>query len=397
MAKQDYYATLGVAREASADDLKKAYRKLAMQLHPDRNPGDKKAEAQFKEINEAYDVLKDEQKRAAYDRFGHAAFEQGGGPGAGGFDFGQGAGLGDIFDQMFGEFMGGRGGRGRGPRQGADVRAGIEIDLAEAFAGTRTQLRVPTRVACEACAGTGSETRDRGSETCGTCNGAGKVRAQQGFFLIERPCPTCGGQGRVVRNPCRICRGTGTVQRERTLQVAVPAGVEDGTRIRLAGEGEAGGPGAQPGDLYVHVSIRAHPIFQRDGANIFCRVPLRMTQAALGADVEVPAIDGSKARVKIPPGTQSGDQFRLRGKGFSVLRSAARGDMYIQVAIETPQHLTHRQRELLEEFEAEANGKAAPNRRGSLRKCGSSSRAAAGSKTGSRPCRSRFQSILKRQ
>ena len=364
MAKQDYYATLGVAREASADDLKKAYRKLAMQLHPDRNPGDKKAEAQFKEINEAYDVLKDEQKRAAYDRFGHAAFEQGGGPGAGGFDFGQGAGLGDIFDQMFGEFMGGRGGRGRGPRQGADVRAGIEIDLAEAFAGTRTQLRVPTRVACEACAGTGSETRDRGSETCGTCNGAGKVRAQQGFFLIERPCPTCGGQGRVVRNPCRICRGTGTVQRERTLQVAVPAGVEDGTRIRLAGEGEAGGPGAQPGDLYVHVSIRAHPIFQRDGANIFCRVPLRMTQAALGADVEVPAIDGSKARVKIPPGTQSGDQFRLRGKGFSVLRSGARGDMYIQVAIETPQHLTHRQRELLEEFEAEANGKGSPESEG---------------------------------
>jgi len=363
MAKQDYYATLGVARDASSDDLKKAYRKLAMQLHPDRNPGDKKSEAQFKEINEAYDVLKDEQKRAAYDRFGHAAFEQGGGPGAGGFDFGQGAGLGDIFDQMFGEFMGGRG-RGRGPRQGSDVRAGIEIDLAEAFAGTKTQLRVPTRVACEACAGTGSESKERGSETCGTCGGAGKVRAQQGFFLIERPCPTCGGQGRVVRNPCRICRGAGTVQRERTLSVQVPAGVEDGTRIRLAGEGEAGGPGASPGDLYVHVSIRAHPIFQRDGANIFCRVPLRMTQAALGAAVEVPAIDASKARVKIPPGTQSGDQFRLRGKGFSVLRSAARGDMYIQVAIETPQHLTRRQRELLEEFEAEANGKGSPESEG---------------------------------
>jgi molecular chaperone DnaJ len=259
--------------------------------------------------------------------------------------------------------MGGRG-RGRGPRQGSDVRAGIEIDLAEAFAGTKTQLRVPTRVACEACAGTGSESKERGSETCGTCGGAGKVRAQQGFFLIERPCPTCGGQGRVVRNPCRICRGAGTVQRERTLSVQVPAGVEDGTRIRLAGEGEAGGPGASPGDLYVHVSIRAHPIFQRDGANIFCRVPLRMTQAALGADVEVPAIDASKARVKIPPGTQSGDQFRLRGKGFSVLRSAARGDMYIQVAIETPQHLTHRQRELLEEFEAEANDKGSPESEG---------------------------------
>jgi molecular chaperone DnaJ len=362
MAKQDYYAILGVARDASADDLKKAYRKLAMQFHPDRNPGDKKAEARFKEINEAYDVLKDDQKRAAYDRFGHAAFEQGGGAGAGGFDFGQGVGLGDIFDHMFGDFMGG--GRGRSPRQGGDIRAGIEIDLADAFAGTKSQLRVPTRVACEACAGTGSESKDRGNETCATCAGAGKVRAQQGFFLIERTCPTCGGQGRVVRNPCRICHGAGTVQRERTLQVQVPAGVEDGTRIRLAGEGEAGGPGAPPGDLYVHVSIRPHPIFQRDGANVFCRVPLRMTQAALGADVEVPAIDGSKTRVKIPPGTQAGDQFRLRGKGFSVLRSAARGDMFIQVAVETPQHLTHRQRELLEEFEAEANARSSPESEG---------------------------------
>ncbi len=362
MSKQDYYAILGCARDASADDLKKAYRKLAMQLHPDRNPGDKKSEARFKELNEAYDVLKDEQKRAAYDRFGHAAFEQGG-PGAGAGGFGQGAGLGDIFDQMFGEFMGGRG-RGRGPRQGADIRAGIEIDLAEAFAGTKSQLRVPTRVSCEACAGTGSENKERANDTCTTCGGAGKVRAQQGFFLIERTCPTCAGQGRVVRNPCRICQGTGTVQRERSLQVQVPAGVEDGTRIRLAGEGEAGGPGAPPGDLYVHVSVRAHPIFQRDGANIFCRVPLRMSQAALGAEVEVPAIDGSKARVKIPPGTQTGEQFRLRGKGFSVLRSAARGDMYIQVAVETPQQLTRRQRELLEEFEAEANTRSSPESEG---------------------------------
>ena len=366
MAKQDYYTTLGAAREASADDLKKAYRKLAMQFHPDRNPGDKKAEAKFKEIHEAYDILKDEQKRAAYDRVGHAAFEQGGpaGPGAGGFDFSQGgAGLGDIFDQMFGEFMGGRA-RGRGPRQGNDIRAAIEIDLAEAFTGTKAQLRVPTRVSCEACAGSGSESKDRASETCTTCGGAGKVRAQQGFFLIERPCPTCGGQGKVIRNPCRICRGSGTVQRERSLQVQVPPGVEDGTRIRLAGEGEAGGTGAPPGDLYVHVAIRPHPIFQRDGANVFCRVPLRMTQAALGTDVDVPAIDGSKARVKIPPGTQAGEQFRLRGKGFSVLRSAARGDMYIQVSVETPQHLTRRQRELLEEFETEVNARSSPESEG---------------------------------
>jgi molecular chaperone DnaJ len=356
LAKQDYYATLGVARDAGGDDLKKAYRKLAMQFHPDRNPGDKKAEAKFKDISEAYEVLKDDQKRAAYDRFGHAAFENGGGA-PGGFEAGAG-GLGDIFDQMFGEFMGGRG-RGRGgPRPGSDIRAQVEIDLVEAFAGTKTTLRVPTRVACEACAGTGSESKDRGSETCTTCGGAGKVRAQQGFFLVERTCPTCGGRGRVIRNPCRICQGAGTVQRERTLQVAVPAGVEDGTRIRLPGEGEAGGPGAPAGDLYVHVGVRPHAIFQRDGANIFCRVPLPMTQAALGTDVEVPAIDGSRARVKIPPGTQTGDQFRLRGKGFSVLRSAQRGDMYIQVAVETPQHLTRRQRELLEEFEAEAKNHA---------------------------------------
>ena len=357
MAKQDYYATLGVAREASADDLKRAYRKLAMQHHPDRNPGNKTAEAKFKELNEAYDVLKDDQKRAAYDRFGHAAFEQGGGPQPGGFPFGDGAGLGDIFDQMFGDMTGRRGGgRARG---GADLRTTVEVSLEDAFAGTKVQLRVPSRVQCDACDGTGSA--DKGSskqDTCGTCGGGGKVRAQNGFFLVERTCPTCNGTGRIVRNPCKACNGAGTVQRERTLSVSVPAGVEDGTRIRLAGEGEAGGKGAPPGDLYVHVAILPHEIFQRDGANIYCRVPLPMTQAALGGDVEVPAIDGTRAKVKVPPGTQTGDQFRLRGKGFSVLRSAARGDMYIQVAVETPQHLTRRQRELLEEFEAEAKDHA---------------------------------------
>lgn len=357
MAKQDFYTTLGVARDASADDLKKAYRKLAMQLHPDRNPGDAQAEAKFKEVNEAYDVLKDDQKRAAYDRFGHAAFEGGaGGPQAGGFDFNAagGAGLGDIFDQMFGDFMGGRG-RG-GPRGGNDIRVGVEIDLTEAFAGVKRTVRFATRVACEACAGTGAEGRDRASDTCTTCGGAGKVRAQQGFFLIERACPTCGGSGRVIRNPCKVCRGTATTQRERSVQVAIPAGIDDGVRIRLAGEGEAGGPGAPPGDLYVEVAIRPHAIFQRDGANVFCRVPLRMTLAALGGEIEVPVIDGSRTRVKIPAGTQTGEQFRLRGKGFAVMRSAQRGDMFIQVAVETPQQLTKRQRELLEEFEGEARG-----------------------------------------
>ena len=350
MAKQDYYATLGVNRDTSADDLKKAYRKRAMESHPDRHPGDKQAEARFKEVNEAYDVLKDDQKRAAYDRFGHAAFEQGGGR-PGGFEFGAG-GLGDIFDQMFGEFMGRRGG-GR-PRAGNDLRQAVEIDLEQAFSGTTVQLRVPTRVSCDACSGTGSADKSRFGEMCATCGGAGRVRAQQGFFVVERTCLTCGGSGRVIRNPCKACHGNGTVARERTLQVQIPAGVEDGNRIRLGGEGEAGPQGAPPGDLYVHVAVRPHSLFQRDGANIFCRVPIRMTQAALGDEIEVPAIDGSRAKVKVPAGTQSGDQFRLRGKGFSVLRSGARGDMFIQVAVETPRHLSRRQRELLEEFEDEA-------------------------------------------
>jgi molecular chaperone DnaJ len=258
---------------------------------------------------------------------------------------------------MFGEFMGGRRTQnGRGTRAGADLRAQVEINLTDAFKGTKVELRIPTRVACDACAGTGSEKKQAERDTCTTCGGAGKVRAQQGFFLVERTCPTCGGMGRVIRNPCRVCSGSGTVPRERSLAVTIPAGVEDGTRIRLGGEGEAGSAGAPAGDLYVHVAIRPHEIFQRDGANVYCRVPLRLSQAALGGDVEVPVIDGTRAKVKITPGTQTGDQFRLRGKGFSVLRSAARGDMYIQVAVETPLHLTRRQRELLEEFETEAVG-----------------------------------------
>lgn len=368
MAKQDYYVTLGVSREANADELKKAYRKLAMQYHPDRNPGDKAAETRFKEINEAYDVLKDEQKRAAYDRFGHAAFEAGGGPGAraeaAGFGFG--GGLGDIFDQMFGDFLGARANPRRGPRAGNDVRVAVEIELKEAFGGVKKPLRFSTRAVCEACNGSGAESGERQSNTCPTCGGAGKMRAQQGFFVVERTCPACGGSGQVIRNPCSVCQGAGTVVRERTLMVQIPAGVEDGTRIRLAGEGEAGAQGAPAGDLYVHVAIRSHPLFQRDGANIFCRVPLRITQAALGGEIEVPVIDGSRARVKIPAGTQSGEQFRLRGKGFSVLRSSQRGDMLIQVAVETPTKLTRRQHELLEEFEQEAkrHGASSPEHEG---------------------------------
>ncbi|MBO1360791.1 molecular chaperone DnaJ [Acetobacter sacchari] len=362
--KLDYYAVLEVTREASGDELKKAYRRLAMKYHPDRNPGDASAENRFKEISEAYDILKDDQKRSAYDRYGHAAFEGGGG----GFDFNGGGGfgaggLGDIFEQMFGDMMGG--GR-RAKRAGADIQTQVEISLAEAFAGVKKTVTVTTRVVCEACEGTGSKDREAGVDTCPSCHGAGKVRAQQGFFVVERPCPTCHGAGRVVKDPCVSCHGAGTVQRARTLDVAIPAGVEDGTRIRMTGEGESGGKGVAPGDLYVHISVAQHELFQRDGSNIYCRVPLRMAQAALGSDIEVPVIDGGRANVKIPAGTQNGEHFRLRGKGFSVLRSSSRGDMYIQVSVETPQNLTKRQRELLEEFETEAgeHAKGSPEHAG---------------------------------
>ncbi len=380
MAKRDYYEVLGVARDASEDALKKAYRKLAMKWHPDRNRDDRNAEARFKELNEAYDILKDPERRAAYDRYGHAAFDPAGAGGPGG-PFGGGAAGGggggspfggafeDIFEEMFGRFGGRGGGGGRGAAgRGADLRQQVEVSLEEAFSGTKKTIRVPTSVSCEACKGSGAEGGNgaAAAQTCATCQGAGKIRTQQGFFLIERTCPTCGGQGRVIKNPCKVCGGAGRVHRDRTLSVSIPAGVEDGTRIRLAGEGEAGLRGAPPGDLYVDVGVRPHPIFLREGANIFVRVPLRMTQAALGGAVEVPVIDGGRARVTIPAGTQAGDQFRLRGKGFSVLRSAARGDMYVQVSVETPQNLSKRQRELLEEFEAEAakDGRSSPESEG---------------------------------
>ncbi|MCC7425480.1 MAG: molecular chaperone DnaJ [Alphaproteobacteria bacterium] len=363
MAKRDYYEALGVAKDASADDLKKAYRKLAMQYHPDRNPGDKDAEARFKELNEAYEILKDEQKRAAYDRYGHAAFEQGGpNGGPGGFEF-RGGNFADIFDEMFGEFMGGRGGRQSSGR-GSDLRTGIEITLEEAFAGAQKTIRIPSSVACEACKGSGAQGA-KSSTQCTTCRGAGKVRSQQGFFVIERTCPTCGGQGSVIKDPCRVCNGAGRVQRERTLNVNIPAGVEDGTRIRLSGEGEAGLRGAPAGDLYVHVGIRQHAMFQRDGAHLLLRVPLRMAVAALGGEIEVPTIDGGKAKVKVPAGTQSGEQLRLRGKGMSVLRSTSRGDMYIELKVETPVNLSKKQQELLREFDGLDEGHGRGNASGS--------------------------------
>jgi molecular chaperone DnaJ len=348
MAKQDFYEILGVSRSASADELKRAYRKLAMQCHPDRNPGDKSAEQKFKDINEAYDVLKDEQKRAAYDRYGHAAFEQGGrGPG----DFGFTGGFADIFDEMFGEFMGGgrRGGQ-TGPTRGNDLRYNLEITLEESFRGRQTTIRVPTLVACDACKGSGAEA-GTAPIACPACRGRGRIRAQQGFFTIERTCPTCQGMGRVIEKPCKACGGQGRVRREKTLSVNIPPGVEDGTRIRLAGEGEVGLRGGSPGDLYIFVSVAPHAIFQRDGAHIHCRVPLPITTAALGGTIEVPTVDGTRARVTVPAGTQTGHQFRLKGKGMTVLRSPARGDMFIEAVVETPVNLTKRQQELLREFE----------------------------------------------
>ncbi len=354
MAKQDYYSTLGIAREADLETIKKAYRKLAMQHHPDRNHGDKTAEHKFKEINEAYDILRDGQKRAAYDRFGHAAFEGGNGHagGMGGFDF-AGGGFADIFDEMFGEFMGGR--RGQQARaRGGDLRYNMEITLEDAFKGKQATIRVPTSVACDSCNGSGC---DKGSQpiTCPTCRGHGKVRATQGFFTIERPCQACGGHGKVIEKPCKRCHGHGRVAKEKTLQVSIPPGVEEGTRIRLANEGEAGMRGAPAGDLYIFLGIKPHRLFQRDGADIRCRIPLPMTRAALGGTIEIPTIDGGRAKVTLPAGTQTGQQFRLKGKGMTVLRSPARGDMYAEILVEVPVNLAKRPRELLEQFEAETH------------------------------------------
>ena len=356
--KKDYYEVLGVERKATPEDIKKAYRALAMKHHPDRNPGDKKADQRFKDLNEAYDVLKDEQKRAAYDRFGHAAFEQGGphgpGGGAGGGFEGFPHGFADIFNEMFGDFAGGRGGGpgGGGHGRGADLSYNMEIALEDAHAGRKTTIRVPSSVGCEPCHGTGSAGA-KPPGACPTCQGRGRVRSQSGFFTIERTCPACGGAGQVVRDPCKTCGGAGRVHKEKTLTVTIPPGVEDGTRIRLAGEGEAGVRGGPPGDLYIFLAVSPHALFQRDGANIHCRVPMPLITAALGGTIEVPTIDGHRAKLAIPAGTSSGQQFRLKGKGMSVLRSIARGDMFVQAFVETPQNLSKRQKELLEEFAQE--------------------------------------------
>lgn len=355
MAKRDYYDVLGLARGASPDEIKKAYRTKAKELHPDRNADNPNAESQFKEANEAYEVLKDAEKKAAYDRFGHAAFE--GGMGGGGRPGGYGANQGDfasafsdVFDDLFGDFMGGRGGgRGRAAR-GADLRYNLRVTLKEAFSGLHKTINVPTSVACSACSGSGAE---GGAEpqSCPTCSGMGKVRAQQGFFTVERTCPTCGGLGQIIKNPCKVCAGEGRVHKERALSVNIPAGVETGTRIRLAGEGEAGMRGGPSGDLYIFLEVTKHDLFERENTNLFCRVPVSMATAALGGDIEVPTIDGGRSRVKIPAGSQSGRQMRLRSKGMPALRGGPAGDMFIELAVETPVNLTSRQKDILREFE----------------------------------------------
>ena len=354
MAKRDYYEVLGVSKGASADEIKKAYRTKAKELHPDRNSDNPNAEAQFKEANEAYEVLKDADKKAAYDRFGHAAFEGGMGgarPGAGGGgDYA--SAFSDVFDDLFGDIMGRRGGGGGGRRavRGSDLRYNLRITLEDAYSGMQKTIQVPTAVACDKCSGTGAE---GGAEptACPTCDGMGKVRASQGFFTVERTCPTCSGMGQIIKNPCSKCGGAGRVEKDRALSVNIPAGVETGTRIRLAGEGEAGLRGGPAGDLYIFVEVQEHALFQRDGATLYCRVPVSMATAALGGDIEVPTIDGGRSRVKVPAGSQSGRQMRLRGKGMPALRGGPSGDMLIELAAETPVNLTSKQKELLREFE----------------------------------------------
>ena len=360
--KADFYETLGVQKGADEKELKSAFRKLAMQFHPDRNPGDAACEHKFKEINEAYETLKDPQKRAAYDRFGHAAFEQGG-MGGGGF---QGAGgFADIFEDLFGDMMSG-GGRRRstgGRDRGADLRYNMEIGLEEAFTGKTAQIRVPSSIQCSECSGSGAKPGTQ-PVTCATCHGSGRVRASQGFFSIERACPTCQGRGQTINDPCGKCGGQGRVVEERALSVNIPAGIEDGTRIRLAGEGEAGLRGGPAGDLYIFLAVKPHEFFQRDGADLYCKAPISMTTAALGGSFEVATLDGTQTRVKVPDGTQNGKQFRLKGKGMPVLRQPTIGDLYIQVAVETPQNLTKRQRELLEEFDRISSTENSPQSNG---------------------------------
>ena len=352
MSKRDYYETLGIAKGANADQIKKAYRTKAKELHPDRNTENPKAEDLFKEANEAYEVLKDNDKKAAYDRYGHAAFEGGGGrpSGFGGQgDFSNA--FSDVFDDLFGDFRGGsRGGGRQRASRGSDLRYNMRVTLEEAYKSQQKTINVPTAVSCEPCGGSGAASGSQPSK-CGTCAGMGKVRAQQGFFTVERACPTCSGAGQVIKNPCSSCRGAGRIEKERSLSVNIPSGVETGTRIRLSNEGEAGTLGGPKGDLYIFIEVDDHSIFERESTNLFCRIPVSMTSAAIGGDIEVPSIDGGRSRVKIPAGSQTGRQMRLRSKGMPAVRGGALGDMFIDLQVETPVNLTARQKELLKEFE----------------------------------------------
>lgn len=369
MSKKDFYELLEVPRDADDKALKAAYRKKAMKYHPDRNPGDDAAEGKFKEVNEAYDVLKDADKRAAYDQYGHAAFEGGGGGGRGGFSGGEGFDFGDIFEEFFGGGGGGGGRRRRGPggqssQRGSDLRYNMDISLEESYTGKSAKITIPTSEGCGTCGGTGAEAGSQ-PEVCNTCGGHGKVRASQGFFMVERTCHTCGGQGMTIKNPCRPCSGTGRVSKDKTLEVTIPKGVEDGTRLRIGGSGEAGLRGGHPGDLYIFLTVKTHPIFKRDAEMLFCEVPIPMTTAVLGGKIEVPTIGGGRVSVKIPEGTQSGRQFRLRGKGMPALNSGGYvGDMILEAAVETPTNLSKKQKQLLKEFADECGENTSPNTKG---------------------------------
>lgn len=366
---QDYYSLLGVARDADDAAIKSAFRKAAMKYHPDRNGGDPEAEKKFKDVNEAYECLSDPQKRSAYDRYGHAAFKNGGAQGgfngfAGGF---QSANFADVFDDIFGEFMGARAGRQRGPGRGADLKYSLDITLSEAFEGKKAEITVPGTVSCETCEGSGAKPGS-GPIACATCRGAGRVRVQQGFFTIERTCPHCGGEGRVIADPCTDCGGQGRVRRERTLKVDIPAGIENGTRIRLAGEGEAGPRGGPEGDLYIFVNVAEHELFERDGGDLYCTLPLPMTTAALGGALEAPTIEGGRVRIDVPEGVQTGKRFRIKGKGMTRLNQKGRGDLYVEILVETPVGLTARQKELLREFCAAGGDQHCPQSEGFFKK-----------------------------
>ncbi|MBH0016517.1 molecular chaperone DnaJ [Pseudoalteromonas sp. NGC95] len=360
MSKRDYYEVLGVSKDASERDIKKAYKRLAMKYHPDRTAGDKDLEIKFKEVKEAYEILTDDQKRQMYDQHGHAAFEQGGGGGHGGFGGGHGD-FGDVFGDVFGDIFGGGGGRRQSRQQrGSDLRYNMDLSLEEAVRGKEVEIKVPTWVGCEACDGSGAKAGSK-PKTCTTCHGAGQVQMRQGFFAVQQTCPTCQGQGQIISDPCNSCHGQGRVEKTKTLSVKIPAGVDTGDRIRLTGEGEAGMHGAPSGDLYVQVSVREHEIFVREANNLYCEVPISFTTAGLGGEIQVPTLDG-RAKLKIPSETQTGKMFRMRGKGVKSVRSGAQGDLICKVVIETPVNLNERQRELLQELDESMGTDSSKNR-----------------------------------